>query len=174
MKKYLLSLNKKQLVDLVAILFKQIPQVNYYFRLQLDEKASNKIVDKYKKSIKNEFFPTRGFGKARLSIARKAVDTFKQVAPRSLLLIDLMFYYVEQGVKYTLEYGDICESFYISMETMFERALELAKKIEGLKNFQERSSEIVFKTCGIGWGFHDRLSEIRFYFYKEKCRKCGY
>ena len=172
--KYLQSLNKQELVDLIARLSKQIPELNQYFQLQLDEKSAKKVVEKYKKAIKKEFFPSRGFGKARLSIARKPIDDFKHVAPQSFLLIDVMFYYVEQGVKFTLEYGDIDEPFYISMETMFERALELTKKIDVLDKYQDRSYKIVTNTCGMGWGFHDQLREIHFVFYKEKCTKCGY
>jgi hypothetical protein len=33
-----------------------------------------------------------------------------------------MLFYVEMGVRYTNQYGDINESFYTSMESMYENA----------------------------------------------------
>lgn len=171
---YLRSLDKPELIALISRLSKQIPELGQYFQLQLNRTATMDVVEKYKKSIEKEFFPSRGYGKARLSVARKPVDTFKRIAPQSPQLVDLMFHYVEQGVRFTLAYGDIDEPFYLSMETMFEKALALAKKIDELEQNKKRSREIVVATCGMGWGFHDQLSEIHCLFYKEKCRKCGY
>lgn len=71
-----------------------------------------------------------------------------------------MFYYVEQGVKYTLEYGDIDEPFYNSMESMYYNALELIKKDCLFDQFSSRCQKIVSDTLGIGWGFHDALEDL--------------
>jgi hypothetical protein len=37
-------------------------------------------LEKYKAIIKKEFFPARGFGEARLSVARKAVMDYKKLS----------------------------------------------------------------------------------------------
>lgn len=47
-----------------------------------------------------------------------------------------MLFYVEQGVEFTNEYGDINEQFYISMEDMYERALKLMEKKGYIRIFQ--------------------------------------
>jgi hypothetical protein len=108
----------------------------------------------------DEFFPTRGFGKARLKIAKKAISEYKKVGKTDVGSIDIMLFYVEQGVKFTLAYGDIDEPFYISMESMYEKAIEEIIKY-GLKDiFQKRCRQIVENTSGIGWGFHDALSDM--------------
>ncbi len=70
-----------------------------------------------------------------------------------------MLYYVEMGVQFTNTYGDINESFYSSMETMYEHAARLIAA-NGLRDeFETRCKEIVDDTRNIGWGFHDALSD---------------
>ena len=44
--------------------------------------------------------------------------------------IDIMLFYIEQGVKFTLAYGDINEAFYSSMEGMYEKALSAMNKLD--------------------------------------------
>ena len=74
--------------------------------------------------------------------------------------IDIMLFYVEQGVKFTLAYGDIDEAFYASMEGMYEKALSAMTELDSKNIFEQRSRKIVTDTSGIGWGFHDTLSDI--------------
>lgn len=68
-----------------------------------------------------------------------------------------MLYYVEQGVDFTNEYGDIDEPFYNSMESMFDQALKLILETDLQDTFFSRCRAIVKKTSHIGWGFHDNL-----------------
>jgi hypothetical protein len=71
-----------------------------------------------------------------------------------------MLFYVEQGVRFTDAYGDIDEPFYISMETMYEKAVNDIIKHRLKDTFQKRCQRIVLDTSEMGWGFHDTLSEI--------------
>jgi len=98
--------------------------------------------------------------KVRLSVARKAVEEFKQVAGTSILQADLMLYYVEMGVQFTNAYGDINEPFYSSIESMYLSAVKFIVSHGLQPQFQARCQKIVKDTDGIGWGFHDMLSEI--------------
>lgn len=124
------------------------------------------VLEKYKKIIKNEFFPARGFGKVRLSIARKAVNDFKKITNSKTELADIMLFYVENGVEYTNDYGDIDEAFYSSMESVYESALSHISKSNLEDEFYECCDCVVSATSGIGWGFHDGLCDI-FYTYLE-------
>ena len=68
--------------------------------------------------------------------------------------------YVEMGVRYTNEYGDIDDPFYSSLESMYGRLLKHLTK-HGLKDqFQKRVQAIVMDTEDIGWGFNDNLSYL--------------
>jgi len=64
-------------------------------------------------------------------------------------------------LSFTLQFGDIDEHFYESIEAMYQSALELLKKHNHCKKiFSTRVEEIVSNTRGMGWGFHDALEEI--------------
>lgn len=61
----------------------------------------------------------------------------------------------------------IDETFYNSMESMYERAVKYVVR-HGLQGqFEERCRRIVTDTTGMGWGFHDRLSDIYEEHFKE-------
>ncbi len=157
LKKELSGKSEKELTDEIVNLFKKIPQVKEYYTVALCAEGEEHVLDKYKNIITHEFFPKRGYGKARLSVAKKAINDFKKISDKPQLIIDIMLHYVEEGVDYTAQYGDINASFYDSMGKMFEDALKLAEKHNKLAPFQEKCEEIVNEACD-GWGFKDELS----------------
>lgn len=71
-----------------------------------------------------------------------------------------MIFYVETGVRYTEVYGDIDEAFYLSMESMYERAIKFVVLNNLADIFKDRLFAIVNTTVDMGWGFHDQLCEI--------------
>lgn len=160
LKKYLKNCSQEELVNEISELFKKFPTVKEYYQIKLYPQSEEQVITQYKKVIENEFFPSRGFGKARLSVAKKAISEYKKVSQTPLGLIDMMLFYVEQGIKFTTEYGDIDENFYISMESMYEKALESINKYGFRDTFQKRCQKIVKDTSGMGWGFHDTLCDI--------------
>ena len=76
--------------------------------------------------------------------------------------------FVETGVRFTNEYGDIDEAFYTSLENTYAKALTLMQQEKLLVQFAARTAQIVRDTRGIGWGFHDYLTETREEFYPKK------
>jgi hypothetical protein len=157
---YLTSRDHDELVDDIVELFKRLDAVKDYYQLRLADSYDEALLERYKARIKDEFFPARGFGEARLSIARKPITEYSRVSDSVEGLADLMLFYVEMGVAYTSAYGDINAPFYNSMESMYERALKLVVKEDMLGKFAVRCEKIVKDTSGMGWGFHDTLSEI--------------
>ncbi|MFC1960200.1 DUF6155 family protein [Chloroflexota bacterium] len=160
LKQYLNQRTHDELANDIAILFKKFDVVKDYYRIQLDETSTEEIVDRYKADIKREFFPARGFGKARLSVARKAITDCKKVVTSHQDIADLMLYYVEMGVTFTAAYGDINEPFYHSMESMYERVTKLIVEHNMQDQFEVRCKKILRKTAGMGWGFPDELKAI--------------
>ena len=160
LKQYLKTISQEELTADIVELVKRFPAVKEYYQIKLYPQAEIEILGKYKKMIEDEFFPTRGFGKARLSVAKKAISDYRKVCNNEVDTIDIMLFYVEQGVKFTLAYGDIDEAFYASMEGMYEKALSAMTELDSKNIFEQRSRKIVTDTSGIGWGFHDTLSEI--------------
>jgi len=164
LKKALSGKSENDLLEEIINLFKKIPQVKEYYTLALSEEGEELIFDKYKEIITNEFFPKRDYGKARLSVAKKAINDFKKISDKPSLIVEIMLHYVEQGVDFTDQYGDIDSPFYDSMEKMFEEALRLAEKNNLLSFFQKSCEEIVNGACE-GWGFKDGLADTYYEFY---------
>ena len=125
LKKYFKDCSKEDLEKDITEIFRKYPAIKEYYQNKLLPQADTEIIAKYKKIIENEFFPTRGYGKAKLSVAKKAIADYKKICRFPENLIDMMLFYVEQGVKFTNEYGDIEEAFYNSMESMFDKAVKL-------------------------------------------------
>jgi hypothetical protein len=160
LKQYLGTSSREQLIAEIAEMFSKIDAVRDYYQSKLNLGYSAEVSEKYKSIIKHEFFPARGFGRARLSVARKAVSDYKKVSASKFGAADIMLYYVEMGVQFTNTYGDIDEAFYNSMESMYERAVKYIVQHGMQRQFEERCRRIVTDTSDIGWGFHDGLSCI--------------
>lgn len=157
--------NKETLIKHISELYKKYIPVKEYFDFYINPNE-NELLEKYKEKVREGFFPKRGWN-LKLSLARKAINEFKKLGPSQENLADLLLYYVECGVEFTNDYGDIDENFYLSLEKTYVQALTLMRKENILEKFAERAKEIVNDTSNIGWGFHDCLIQVCFDFYQD-------
>ncbi|MGH4140088.1 hypothetical protein [Clostridium sp.] len=65
------------------------------------------------------------------------------------LVLNLILYYVEMGIEFTNTYGDINESFYNSVEGMYQLVVDSINKHKdsGIFNIL-RKSQVICKKCG--------------------------
>ena len=159
LKNILERFDKKELIRLIIELAKLRKDNMVWLdtKLQGHEKLSESI-EHYKKKISGAFE-----GRIQLNVAKKAISDFRKASNDRESLIDLMLLYVEKGTEITISFGDMYEQFYYSLECMYGDAVELLNKW-GDKNliekFRPRLKAVVTKTQGMGWGYHDTLSEI--------------
>lgn len=165
LKKELKKFDKDKLVDLVADLYKRNKSVKEFFDFYVDPNEKQLFL-KYKDKVYEAFFPKRGY-RLRLSDGKKAISDFRKLEGSKDLLADLMLYYVETGVEFTNEFGDIDEPFYNSIASVYSQALTLMKKEKILDKFSDRAKKVVNDTSNIGWGFHDELGDVYSDFYME-------
>lgn len=165
LKKQLSLLSKDELIKHILELDKKYKAVQEYHTFYFTDDVEG-LVKKFKGIIENEFYPKRGIPKMRLSVARGAIVDAKKLGIPARSMADLMLYYVETGVQFTNDYGDINEPFYNSIESMFKNTLGLMKAENILPDFEERAHKIVYDSKNIGWGFHDTLSDYFFMFYE--------
>jgi len=158
LKDHLSGKTNKELIQEILMFSKKIPSVQEYYSNRLGK--SEDVLAKFKKAIKEEYFPSRGDGFPQASEIRKLISDFKKISNSNRDLADLLIFRVEQGVDFTNEYGDIDEQFYSSIESSFDAATKLIKKGNLYSEFQERCLKIVEETDGIGWGFHDCLADL--------------
>jgi hypothetical protein len=164
LKKYLSQFTKEQLIGQILKLHKKYKDVKEYYEFSINPDVTTKR-GKVKEAVLECFYPKRGF-KLRLKDAREIISGFKKLEPDAESLADVMLYYVECGVRFTNDFGDIDEPFYVSIERMF---IDTANFIQdnGLNDiFLARANKIVEDSNGIGWGFHDAILNIYFNFFE--------
>lgn len=116
----------------------------------------------FKKRIEGALYPDPIHGPPiSIAAARKAVSDYRSARGDLSGLLDLMFYYVECGTAMTLNYGDMDEAFYSSLESMFDRAIKQLETCgaEVIGTFLPRAVRIVRRAKGLGWGYYDHLAD---------------
>lgn len=167
LKSFLNSLNKDQLVDIITSLH-NLSKVNQDFLSNLaDPNSEEEILKKYKTIIENEFYPSNGNPKTRYSVVKKAISEFKQLAHKPENVAELMCFYVEMGVQFTNDYGDIDEAFYNAIANAFQSALKYISDNSLEQRFKERCQKLKSESCE-GWGFYDEMSEIYYNYYSSE------
>ena len=73
LKHYLKQHSKEELIKEIADLFAKFDYVKDYYETKIHPENTEPVLKKYKKTIKDEFFPSRGFGKLRASVVKKAI-----------------------------------------------------------------------------------------------------
>ena len=162
-KKELKKLDKDKLIDLVADLYKKNKSVKEFFDFYVNPDGKE-LLNKYRDKIFEAFYPKRGFG-YKLKDGKQAINDFKKLGTSPDLLSDLMLFYVEIGVKFTNDFGDINEAFYKSLAASYVDALTLMNKQNILDKFADRAGQVIDDTNGLGWGFHDYLFQVWIDFY---------
>ena len=69
---------------------------------------------------------------------------------------------MENGTRFTHEYGDIDERFYSSLESALDELAALLRgEAQGMySQFRDRLARVEEMTDGIGWGFHDFVEDV--------------
>ena len=163
LKKELADFDKKKLIGLISELYDKNKSVKEYldYYLSSDEKAILKV---YREKVREAFYPKRGFG-FKLAAGKKAISDFRKLRPSADSLIDLMLYYVECGIEFTNDYGDINENYYLSLERAYRDSLDLIDKHLLHDTFKDRALQVVHDTENVGWGFHDTLGDFYYEIY---------
>jgi uncharacterized protein YktA (UPF0223 family) len=159
LQKHFKDFTKEGLIEEILKLFTMFDEVKEYYQSTIGDNEAE-VLKKYKSIIEKEFFPARGDGRARLSVAKKAISDFKRLSSSSKAVADIMLFCVETGVRYTNEYGDIDEQFYSSMESMYEKTLKFIAENNLKKCFRQRCEKIVDDSDEIGWGFGAGLCDM--------------
>lgn len=164
-KNELKKFEKNKLIDLIADLYKKHKSVKDYLDFFINP-SEILLISKYKDKIFEAFYPKRGFT-LKLKDAKQAIADLKKLEVSADLIADHMLFYVECGVKYTNDFGDINDNFYISLAKMYVQSLTLMQKEDSLEKFQKRAWQVVYDSDGIGWGFHDYIAQVYSEFYPD-------
>jgi len=152
------SLDQKQLVQLARDLYGFSQENKHFFHARFA--VGEEPLAPYKKTIAECMYPNVYRDKPiEISKAKRAISAYSKAVGDPSGEAELMTYFVECGNSFTVEFGDIDEEFYISLNLMYKRTIEkvLSLPAEQRGEFRERLKEIMTSSCGIGWGYHDEL-----------------
>lgn len=166
LKNILKKQSREEIIELLMDSYKVSEEVKEYITVKYgDQDTIEQVFETYKNKIRDVFFPKSMSAQFKIVEAKKIVNHFKKLCSDEKLLIDLMLYYVEMGVEFTNTYGDINESFYNSVEGMYQSVVDSINKNKnsGIFNIlRKRLKAVVDDTEGIGWGFNDNLGIMYF------------
>lgn len=158
----LLTWEKAALLALVKELYDATAGNRDFIEACCQPEDGGAALERYRRKIVEQFFPARGEGKLKLGEARKAIRDYRRATRDVPGTAELLMTYVENGTRFTHEYGDIDERFYNSVETALD---ELAALLRGeareiYPRFCGRLAEVERMSDGIGWGFHDFVADV--------------
>ncbi|MCX5823632.1 MAG: hypothetical protein NTY86_09045 [Deltaproteobacteria bacterium] len=124
--------------------------------------GGGETLEKYRGKIVEQFFPARGDGKLKLGEARKAIRDYRKATGNIPGTAELLMIYVENGTRFTHEYGDMDERFYDSVESALDELASLLRgEMRGMyPQYRDRLARVEQMTDGIGWGFHDFVGDV--------------
>ena len=76
------------------------------------------------------------------------------------LAVDFLKNTEGEGCEYTLEFGDMWEQFYTTLEGNFDKAMRFIFLNGLLANYYERIEKLIDSVSDCGWGFYDTLQDI--------------
>ena len=125
--------------------------------------AGGAALETYRRKIIEQFFPRYGNGIAKLKLgeARKAIRDYRKATGNLAGTLELMLTYVENGTRFTCEYGGIDEPFYNSLDSVLAELARLLinEASELYPQFEERLQQVQHAASKVGWGYCDSVRE---------------
>jgi hypothetical protein len=154
------KLDQKQLVKLVADLYRFSKENQAFLHARFA--VGDDPLGPYKKTINDCMYPDIYSKKPiQISKAKRAISSYSKAVGDPLGEAELMIFFVECGNNFTVNFGDIDEAFYDALNRMYRRAIDkvLSLPEEQRIEFKDRLEAIMTSSSGIGWGYHDMLSD---------------
>jgi len=160
-KKALAGYDRVALIGLISDLYASSAQNKSFLHARFS--TGMDALKPYLKIIDDTLYPDILRNKPiQIAKAKKAISDYTKAAGEPKGILELMVFFVETGTEFTVNFGDIDEDFYLSLERMFSKALDLVLTMdkETIDEYYERFAAIVVRASNIGWGYGDALDEM--------------
>ena len=154
------DLDQKQLVNLAADLYRFSKENQAFLHARFA--VGDDPLAPYKKTISECMYPDVFSDKpVRISEAKRAISSYSKALGDLPGEAELMTFFVECGNSFTVDLGDIDETFYDALILMYRRAIEKVLRLpeDQRPEFRDRLEAIMTSSSGIGWGYHDTLCD---------------
>lgn len=149
-----------QLVGLVQDLYRADPKNQDFLHARFLVSDGGTDLSPYKKRIKAAINPSRWDAPIKYRDARRVISDYIKARGQLGETLELMFYYVKCGNDVTLEFGDMDETFYNSMGSMFGsivKKLSVQADPELTATWLDRLEKEYQRVANTGWGYGDEL-----------------
>jgi len=168
-KAVLLEREESELFKLVADLYSLSADNKSFIHSRYS--IGGKSLEPYRSIISESLYPDVYKNKPiRLSVGKKAISDYFKATKDKIGQLELMVHYLETGNQFTVDFGDIDEQFYSSLESMFDRILSVLIKQPSKvqEQYLSRLEDVVVSARNIGWGYYDYISDVFEEFISER------
>ena len=154
------NIDQKQLVKLLSDLYRLSKENQAFLHARFS--VGEDPLGPYKKTIDECMYPDIYSNKPiQISKAKRAISSYSKAVGDPLGEAELMTFFVECGNNFTVNFGDIDEGFYDALNRMYRQAIDKVLSLPGEQRgeFKDRLEAIMNSSSGIGWGYHDMLSD---------------
>lgn len=167
-KRRLQNKSDKELLKILSDCYKLNDDVKYHLSVEVIETNEElyQILQELKKQMSYAFWAKKKSGEPlgpKLNEAKKIVTKVKKLTKDQEIIMNFMLDYVENGIDFTSSYGDLWENYYTSIENMYYSTIQMILKNKDtieIEKYLLRIDKMVAKTYGMGWGFHDTLTDF--------------
>ena len=162
----------KELLSLVGDLYALRKENQHFLNARFIKDGD--ILVPFKKIIEQNVSPAEPWKHpVKLSLARKAISDYRKAIGDPEGLAELMHYYVDCGVSFTLDFEDIDEPFYNSIIGMFFDGLKALERCDSkiIGKLLPRFVDTVQRTVGMGWDFHYNLLDALESYFPDGCQE---
>lgn len=142
LKKYINELNKEQLENQIIELYDKFSDVKVYYDFAFNPNEV-KLIQEAKFKITNEYFPVKGKkAKMRRSVAQKFIKHFIKLGVDVTMVADVMLFTVETAQSFSSKRYIKYESFFKSIFTAYQQAVNFMIENGIINEFLDRVVEI--------------------------------
>lgn len=127
------------------------------------EAAYTRLREDAARKIEKEFFPDRGFGRARIAPVKKLIAGYKKATGDPIGTADLTLLFIEQFVKYCREYGDCADAKLVSLNVAMKELLKIIETCPAIIDvlmIEERLAKVKSDASYFGYGVEDEISDL--------------
>jgi hypothetical protein len=160
LKKYLKELNKEQLEEQLFELYEKFRDVKIYYDFAFNPNEE-KLIGEAKAKIANEYFPIKGRkAKMRRSVAQKFIKHFISLGVDVTMVADVMLFTIETTQRFSSKKPIKYESFFKSIFTAFQHAVNFLLENGIINEFLDRVVEIKEEANRQKWINKDEFNSL--------------
>jgi hypothetical protein len=162
-KRKLNSWGRPEFLGLVKELFEQSAETRSYLAARLLQDSLGEVVLRpYRQRMIDAFYTKVGWPRSKLGLAdaRKAIRDYRRATSDISGTLELMLTYIETGTQFTLEFGDMEETFYNSLCSVLAetaRILDSDQAVNLYGQFRQRLLDLARRAGDLGWGYGDEV-----------------